>query len=159
MSGFGRKGAMPTASVAPNQLSAQAQAFLASERARTQAERPAPANQSNVGRSSFGQDRADSSVPSYSFGVAPAKKSMVLAYVFWWFCAPLGAHRFYLGAYQSGAAMAGLFFGGLLLMFATGSGVPVILLVLWAGWTFADVCLIPGLTRRANGTGPEFAFQ
>ena len=51
---------------------------------------------------------------------------MVKAYILWWFGPVFAAHRFYLGAYRSGAAM----------------------IIAWMIWCLLDAFLIPGLMRR-----------
>ncbi len=141
-------------------MSPQMAAFIASERSRPQQEAPRPIESgvSQVAHDFQKQQQQDLRKSGDGWAKGAQRKSMVMAYVLWWFCSPLGAHRFYLGANQSGAAMAGLFFGGLLLGIATGSGYPVTLIGVWFVWTLADVFLIPGLTRRANGPSPAFAF-
>ncbi|MEQ1725611.1 MAG: TM2 domain-containing protein [Sphingopyxis sp.] len=82
-------------------------------------------------------------------GGARNPRSMLLAYVFWYFAAGVGAHRFYLGATQSAIIMLGMFWGGLAMMLVFP---PLGLLGIfgWALWTIADLFLIPGLCRRYN---------
>src|SRR5688572_14575031 len=109
MTGFGRKGspvgtdrasqphfgaAQIGASADPG-LSSQARAFLAAERNRTiSGHTPVPLS-------------AYESAALLQPTVAKPPKSLGLAYVLWWFGSPFAAHRFYLGAYRSAAAMAG----------------------------------------------------
>jgi hypothetical protein len=161
MTGFGRKGspagidrptpppfgAARTAAPVDQGLSPQARAFLAAERNRKGAEARATP--------SSAYETAALLKPT----VARAPKSLVLAYVLWWFGATIAAHRFYLGAFRSALAMAGLFWGGLVLGFLMskqstavgGMGVPplwVMMIMAWFVWCFVDLFLIPGLRRR-----------
>ncbi len=76
-----------------------------------------------------------------------ASKSMVIAYVLWFFLGQLGIHRFYLG--KIGTAIAQLALG--LLGWATALlGIGFFFLVpLWI-WLIVDIFLIPGMS---NGPG------
>lgn len=120
-------------------MSSQMAAFLAEERARRQ--------QEGGDRQQYAGDMER--LPK-SRAASGGDRSLVLAYVLWWFATPFAAHRFYLRATQSAFAMLGLFWGGLALGLATGSGIPAIAIGLWFLWVLADLFLIPGLTRRAN---------
>jgi TM2 domain-containing membrane protein YozV len=85
---------------------------------------------------------------------------MMMAYLLWWFGPAFGAHRFYLGAYQSGAAMAGLFWDGLARgaimskkssLWVGGYAVPpfwAAMILAWLLWCLIDAFLIPGMMRR-----------
>ena len=164
--GFGRKGVVPGETVAPSfgqaqrlvqrtlskpddTLSPAARAFIAAERARADAHKDASTGQARVApMSTF-----ESAALLQPCARKPAK-SLVLAYVYWWFSGPIGAHRFYLGAYRSGAAMAGLFFGGLVVMLAVPF-VGVAMICGCIGWTFLDAFLIPGLRRRLAASAPR----
>jgi hypothetical protein len=176
MSGFGRKGlatgevgggaaggfgqargfstAQATTPRAPaDDMSPELRAFLAEERARK-----AAVSEPGLTDISTGFERPVARAAQRSGG----ERSMVLAYVIWWFGGILGFHRFYLRAYQSGFAYLGLFWGGLLIAAVTSTqssasigGVflppPGIAMVLATFvWFFIDAFLIPGLTRRAN---------
>jgi hypothetical protein len=168
--GFGRKGVMAGAPVArsfggaiasnprPSEpvtgpddgLSPAARAFIAAERARNSEARPMI-------------DPMASATISGTY-LAPSKpksdRSMIVAYVLWWFGPVFAAHRFYLGAYRSGAALAGLFWGGLALgaimskkssLWVGGYAVPpfwAAMILVWMGWSLIDAFLIPGLMRR-----------
>jgi TM2 domain-containing membrane protein YozV len=162
--GFGRKGVMAGAPVgrsfgspisgnprpatpangSDDGMSPAARAFIAAERARGE-------------RNDFsGQGKVRATAPMSAFDSAallqPATarptKSLVIAYVFWWFGGPIGAHRFYLGATKSGLAMLGLLFGaGLMAVFAPI--VAALMIVGDLGWTLVDAFLIPGLRRRS----------
>lgn len=85
-------------------------------------------------------------------------RTMLMAYVWWWFCSPLAAHRFYLRTPQTAFAMLGLFWGGLALGLATGSGIPALFILAWLIWTFVDLFLIPGMVRKANAPAAHLAF-
>jgi TM2 domain-containing membrane protein YozV len=140
------------------QLSSQAMAFLANERTRTQQERPRPmeAGISDVAEQTY---KARGQGGGQTFVNPTAKKSLLLAYVLWYFVGAFAAHRFYLRAHQSAWTMLGMFWGGVILSMATGSGWPITLTVLSIGWMVLDLFLIPGLARRANGPRPELAFS
>jgi TM2 domain-containing membrane protein YozV len=125
-------------------LSPQARAFIAAERAR---------GERNDGSSRV-QVRATAPMSAFDSAAflqpatARPTKSLVVAYVLWWFGGPIGAHRFYLGATKSGFAMLGLLFGaGMMAVFA-----PIVAVSMIVGdlvWTFIDAFLIPGLRRRS----------
>lgn len=84
-----------------------------------------------------------------SSGVAGKNRSMVLAYVLWYFCAPFAAHRFYLGVYPSAIAMAALFFVGLFgLLFEYTFGLA--LFGAWFLWVLVDLVLIPKMVRATR---------
>lgn len=75
------------------------------------------------------------------------RKSMVLAYLLWWFLGTLGAHRFYLG--RTGSAVA--------MLIITLISFPLALLLIgYVGfaligvWWLVDAFLIPGMVRSHN---------
>lgn len=161
MTGFGRKGSPAGPNRAQSQfgagqssghdgpaLSAEARAFLAAERSRKHSER-APAHLS-----------AYESAALLQPNVAKPPKNLAVAYVLWWFGGVFAAHRFYLGAFRSAAAMAGLFWGGLALgavmskkssLWVGGVAVPPLwaaMILAFALWWFVDAFLIPGVRRR-----------
>ncbi len=147
MSGAGtlpaqRFGMARQASAPDDGLSPQARAFLAAERA----ERGVPLH--------VQEDRtaqAYASATALKPQSASGERSLILAYVLWWFCGPIGAHRFYLGAYRSGAAQPALFFGGLLVMLITP--LPGIAMICGCmAWVVVDAFLIPGLRRQHSAT-------
>lgn len=183
MSGFGRKGVgagggdegAPTMRPVPprvqarspmapatqrGDMSPQARAFLEAER-----QRRGEPEQARAPMSAY--DSAALLKPSTG---APARKSLLLAYVLWWFGPAVAAHRFYLGAYRSAFAMAGLFWGGLALgalMSSKGSGaggssIPpfwVLMIGAWFVWCLVDAFLIPGLRRQQAERGGEAALR
>lgn len=76
------------------------------------------------------------------------EKSILVAYLLWFFLGGLGAHRFYLGYTNSGIAMV------LLLAFSIVFGIAAFLspvlylgLLAWAIWVLADAVLIPFMAR------------
>jgi TM2 domain-containing membrane protein YozV len=74
-------------------------------------------------------------------------KSIVIAYLLWFFLGFLGVHRFYLGRVVSGVFM--------LALWGIGTGLVAILigwlfLIPWAIWWFLDLFLIPGMTQSEN---------
>jgi hypothetical protein len=94
-------------------------------------------------------------------------RSMPVTYLLWWFLGIFGAHRFYLRAYKSGACQAalmpllviiGMVIGGTDLGVAASTSLVPLWFVVMLGWWLVDAFLIPGMTRRANGSRPELAF-
>lgn len=77
------------------------------------------------------------------------KKSMLIAYLLWFFLGTLAVHRFYLGATKSALVMLTMWlvFGAL-----SGAtfGVFGFLLLIPGIWLFLDLFLIPGITRDKN---------
>jgi len=89
------------------------------------------------------------------------RKSMLLAYVLWWFGYAFSAHRFYLGDTAGAVKQCGLFLGSLVVMIAGGmsESTPVVVigtigLCIAFGWFMVDMFRIPGMCRRANA-GPD----
>jgi TM2 domain-containing membrane protein YozV len=74
-------------------------------------------------------------------------RSVVLAYLIWFFLGYGGVHRMYLGHWISGFLMLAVFGVSLLLtlVFIGYLGLGLIML-----WWVVDALLIPGMTRRAN---------
>jgi TM2 domain-containing membrane protein YozV len=103
----------------------------------------------------------------YGQPIPKSDRSLLIAYVLWWFAAPLAAHRFYLGAYKSALIMLGLFWGGLFLamlmskkstialggVFLPPPGIAMILICIV--WWLVDLFLIPGVRRRHSGSERE----
>ncbi len=129
-------------------LSPEARAFIAAERVRR-----------SESLSSAETVRSDAPVFRAAPKARPAR-TMLVAYVLWWWGAAFAAHRFYLGAYRSAAAMTGLFWGGLALgsvmskkssLWVGTYAVPpfwVAMILSWMLWCLVDAFLIPGLMRR-----------
>lgn len=75
------------------------------------------------------------------------KKSLLVAYLLWWFLGFVGAHRFYLG--RTGSAV-------LMLLLSAVSWVLTFVLVGFLGlaliglWWLIDALLIPGMVRSDN---------
>lgn len=75
------------------------------------------------------------------------KKSVLLAYVLWFFFGMLGAHRFYLGQTGTAIAILVLTLASFLLMIVA---IGFIIFIIPATWVFIDLFLIPGMARRYN---------
>lgn len=170
MTTFGRKGlqpgevppAVPTgqspgwrsaagaADGAGGAVSPQLAAFLAAERQRGGAD-GAPA------ASSIPADTRHRTGAAAAPGHGQGRRSLLVAYVLWWFAGAFGAHRFYLGATQSAIAMLGLLVAAIGMIFL----LPVAgfaLLIGWACWYLADAILIIGLARREPAPDPAAVF-
>ena len=76
------------------------------------------------------------------------ERSIVIAYLLWFFLGALGAHRFYLGYNSSGIAMALLLPASIVIGLFTLS-----FTIFWTGllllslWVLADAFMIPFLAR------------
>jgi hypothetical protein len=137
----GPRPASPVRPAAPDPHAVQREAFLAAERAR---------------RASSGEKLDQTDIPyprrqpangGYGLFGDPAKRTLLLACVFWYFCSPLGIHRIYCGAKDTGYIQMALFFGGLVLgLIWTPLG--VLSIGAWFLWILANLFLIPGLMRR-----------
>lgn len=77
----------------------------------------------------------------------PHKRSLALAYVFWFIAGQGSLHRFYCGQSQSAIMQIGLLVGSVLcgLIFAP---IAVAGIFAWFFWIIADLFLIPGMLRR-----------
>ncbi len=75
-------------------------------------------------------------------------KSMLLAYVLWFFLGSLGIHRFYLGATRSAIIILIL---TILSVVLSVVGVGPLLGLVVIIWLIVDIFLIPGMVRAANG--------
>lgn len=75
------------------------------------------------------------------------KKSMVVAYLLWFFLGGFGGHRFYAGKTGSGVAQLVLLIGGFVLAFVV---VGYFLLIALGIWVLVDAFLIPGWIRNQN---------
>lgn len=76
-----------------------------------------------------------------------AKKSVLVAYLLWFFIGYFGAHRFYLGRVLSGIVMLVMF---LLSMLLTVVAIGFLGLLVIGLWWFVDAFLIPGMTASRN---------
>src|SRR5262245_22893681 len=87
--------------------------------------------------------------------IARTKKSVLVAYLFWWFLAGVGAHQFYLGHTERAlirlAPTALAFLGGVLVGLRHGGGWAVVLAVVGAAvlWVW-DAVTLPRQTQQAN---------
>lgn len=75
------------------------------------------------------------------------KKSLVVAYLLWFFLGSLGGHRFYAGKTGSAIGMLILFILGFVL---SAVGVGAFLLAVLGIWVIVDAFLIPGWIRKKN---------
>lgn len=76
-----------------------------------------------------------------------AKKSVLVAYLLWFFLGVFGLHRIYLGHVVSGLLMLALWGVGTLLSVIL---IGYVILVVPFLWWLLDAVLIPGLARDAN---------
>jgi len=84
------------------------------------------------------------------------KKSMLLAYILWFFLGLLGVHRFYLGKGGTGALMLILcLIGGALAMF----GIGFIFLIPLGIWWLLDAILVYVNCSKINKKAEEFAYM
>ena len=77
--------------------------------------------------------------------VANEAKSIVAAYLIWFFLGGLGVHRFYLGRSGSGVTMLLLTIVGAL---TSVVGVGILLLIIVGIWWLVDAFLIPGILEQ-----------
>ena len=75
------------------------------------------------------------------------KKSLLVAYLLWWFLGIFGAHRFYLGRTGSGVAMLVITLVSIPLVAAFLGMFTIFISIIWA---FVDAFLIPGICREFN---------
>jgi TM2 domain-containing membrane protein YozV len=75
------------------------------------------------------------------------KKSVVVAYLLWFFFGVLGGHRFYAGKTGSAVAQLLLFIFGIILSIVV---VGFLLLIPLGIWVLVDAFLIPGWIRNQN---------
>lgn len=126
--GFGRK-IDPQA----QEMERRREAFLAAERSRKADERQPTPPSMGAPRPSFVRNQ----------------KSLALAYIFWFGCGTISAHRFYLGFTRSAVVQASLWIVGWL-MVAGGMFVALLAVFAAALWLLGDAFLMPGLCRQAN---------
>ncbi|MCC6971652.1 MAG: TM2 domain-containing protein [Phycisphaerales bacterium] len=75
------------------------------------------------------------------------KKSLLIAYLLWWFLGALGIHRMYAGRIGSGVAMLVLFLISLVLTFVAVGIFGLLVIFLW--WLL-DAILLPGMIENYN---------
>ena len=170
--GFGKAaggvGAMPAArkqsagsdafgnTASDSELAAKREAFIASERARSNfgggATAASPlassglANDGGAGGRPVAGNTGRAGAKKYLFG-DPAGRSLILAYVLWYFACIFSIHRFYCGHgesawYQIGLLCTGFFLGFIWIPMGVAA------LAGWLLWIFADLFLMPGMMRR-----------
>ena len=163
MSGFGRKGvglSAPAGSAPASAEPAGADLRVLHNSVRGGAiVRPdwPPAGNDELARKREAFLAAERARPKHEGGLSPAaegfaavrpQRSLSTAYVLWFFFGQLSAHRFYLGAFQSGAIQVSCWLFALALILS-GSFVPGLVVGgFWSLWLFADVFLIRGLHRQ-----------
>ena len=98
---------------------------------------------------------------SSAFGPAKTEKSMITAYLLWFFLGQLAAHRFYLGATMSAVAQLGFFFFAIafLAMGMPWAGLGIFLMLIWLTWILLDMFLIPGIHRKFCRSSPAYDLQ
>jgi TM2 domain-containing membrane protein YozV len=75
------------------------------------------------------------------------KKSMVVAYLLWFFLGGFGGHRFFCGKTGSAVAQLLLMIGGCALFIV---GIGALMLISLYIWVLVDAFLIPGWIRNQN---------
>lgn len=75
------------------------------------------------------------------------KKSLLIAYLLWWFLGSLVIHRMYAGRMASGLVMLVLFVVSLVLTFVA---VGVLGLLVIGAWWLVDAILLPGMIESYN---------
>lgn len=136
--GFGR-GSRPVQSPeAVDPMEARRAAFLAEERVR-QATDGTVASEDD-----FTPGRAASGPVFYR------AKSTGTAYVLWFFCGGISAHRFYLGYLPSAMIQLAVLMFGWMLVLSGQFGPSLALFGLGGLWVLSDAFVIPNLVRNAN---------
>lgn len=77
-------------------------------------------------------------------------KSMGTAYVLWFFCGGISAHRFYLGFLTSAMIQLAVLMFGWMLVLSGQFGPAMLLFGIGGLWVLADAFIIPTLVRDAN---------
>lgn len=86
------------------------------------------------------------------------KKSLLAAYVLWFFLGYVGAHRFYLGRTLSGLLMLALAAVTLVLSLVS-FGILSFLWLLVGLWWLVDALLIPGIVAGRNSRIADRVFS
>jgi hypothetical protein len=148
----GRSGPRPATPARPatpvDPCGAQREAFLTAERARARqnGEVGYEYNERVEAMMSAHTRSSGSSGGGYVFG-DPAKRTLMLAYVFWFIAGQVSLHRFYCGQKDTALMQIGLLIGSVVtaMVFAP---LGVIGLVAWVVWVFVDLFLMPRMMRR-----------
>lgn len=133
---FGRKGSDDTG------MARRREAFIAEERAQR-------ACRAQEGATAAGAPILRESAVLTERPIFAREKSLAIAYLWWFLCGAISAHRFYLGFPISALAQASLWIVGALGL-ASGflpAGFGLLAAFLWV---LADLFLIPSLCRSAN---------
>lgn len=105
--------------------------------------------------SSFGALRRHTD-KRFIFG-EPHKRTLLLAYVFWFIAGQGSLHRFYCGQSQSAVMQIGLLVGSVLLGLLYAP-IAVVGIFAWFFWIIADLFLIPGMMRQFKAEyAPDYA--
>ncbi len=75
------------------------------------------------------------------------KRSLLIAYLLWFFLGVAAVHRFYAGRTGSAVLMLALLGGSLALL---PFGIGLLTIWLWVAWLLLDAILLPGLISRYN---------
>lgn len=163
--GFGRKGATD-ASMAQKRA-----AFIASERQNAFAGGPQPGamrdalKTQTLRSAAVGGSMTDAGITPEqaraAMGIQASsrpEKSLMLAYVLWFFACAVSAHRFYLGAVQSALVQMGFYLGGWVIIYLSlgtkqwGSSfyLGAFLVMIGSVWMLIDLFLIPGIRNRMD---------
>jgi TM2 domain len=107
---------------------------------------PMPERDARAAMQSHTRSGSSGSEKRFIFG-EPMKRSVALAYLFWFIAGQASLHRFYCGQKESALMQIGLLVGSVLtgLVFVPIAAVGIIG---WFVWIIADLFLIPGMMRR-----------
>jgi TM2 domain-containing membrane protein YozV len=156
--GFGRK--VTVGAPDPQaELAARREAFIAAERARRASEGANAEPGFAAGATGYGKSRSAQPASMSSGPFFVREKSLMTAYLLWFFLGGFSAHRFYLGYSASASAQLFLRFGGVMIFFA-GAGskassmgaLGLLMFGIGSVWMLIDGFLIPGMRREANRT-------
>ena len=94
-----------------------------------------------------------------------AERTLLLAYVLWFFTGGFSGHRHYLGRHGSALAQTGIYWAGMIMamtaMFGMNAGLLGVGIVIAGGagwWIIIDAFLIPGMVRKYNAQPSATAF-
>lgn len=158
--GFGRAGtpAAPQASTPPSSL----EEFRAAEHERARRRMFDDIRYHTVDSAEYPAAVDDLNRQQHFHAPGGKRKSLLLAYVYWYFAGLISAHRFYLGdtrmaimqcsGFVAGLAVLWLF--GVVLKFQPFAMLGIAIMGATFLWVLVDMFLIPGICRRANDDAP-----